>query len=96
MNPLRETEEVPDILYHGTSHALIKGILREGLKPMKRGYVHLTSTINEAVSNARRKKGNPKIIVVDVKKAIIDGVLFWKAAENIYFVKTCLQSMLEE
>ena len=38
----RETAKPPAMLFHGTSPEAAEKILREGLKPMRRQYVHLS------------------------------------------------------
>ncbi|MFA7615524.1 MAG: RNA 2'-phosphotransferase [Weeksellaceae bacterium] len=55
----------PEILYHGTSnYTYSKFIKRNGLKKMKRQYVHLTQNINDAERVAKRK--SDKIIVLRI------------------------------
>ena len=54
------------ILYHGTSMDRIERILREGIKPMNRHYVHLTSSVNEAcIVGSRHSKHRPVALVID-------------------------------
>jgi putative RNA 2'-phosphotransferase len=37
----------PAILYHGTSPSAAKNIMSEGLRPMNRQYVHLSTDKNQ-------------------------------------------------
>ncbi len=61
-------EEVPESLYHGTILKSVKFILREGLKPMGRGYVHLSLTKERALKVARRRKGPYAILRIRAKE----------------------------
>ena len=45
----------PDILYHGTSPYTAKNIMSEGLRPMNRQYVHLSTDKNTALQVGKRK-----------------------------------------
>jgi RNA:NAD 2'-phosphotransferase (TPT1/KptA family) len=44
----------PDILYHGTSPYTAKNIMSEGLRPMNRQYVHLSTDKNTALQVGKR------------------------------------------
>jgi putative RNA 2'-phosphotransferase len=44
-----EPVQPPPQLYNGTARDLAQSILRVGLKPRDRQYVHLSSSVNEAV-----------------------------------------------
>lgn len=77
----------PDILYHGTSEANLKNILKEGLKPMKRQYVHLSSVIKEAFIVGKRKSKTPIILKVDAKLANSNSCKFYTGNDKIWLVK---------
>ena len=52
-------KNIPPVLYHGTVESKLTSILNFGLIPMQRKFVHLTSTIQDALTVAyRHKKGN--------------------------------------
>lgn len=54
------------ILFHGTTSDKLGEILKTGLKPMSRKYVHLTSNYAEAHQQAARfKNKTPAILMVD-------------------------------
>jgi len=55
------------ILYHGTSERSLEGIFREGIKPMKRKYVHLSVNFSDAVEVGRRHGGKTVILVIDAE-----------------------------
>ena len=73
-----------DILYHGTTEHSAKGILKEGLKPMKRRKVHLSKTIEDAIEVGRRKTKKPIILQIDAGKALREGIRVEKATDKIY------------
>ncbi|RLG82718.1 MAG: RNA 2'-phosphotransferase [Thermoprotei archaeon] len=75
--------EYPPILYHGTSVDRLKNILREGLKPMKRRYVHLTTSLENAIETGRRH-GKPVVLRIDVTCLKGEGVPVYKASDLIY------------
>ncbi len=74
----------PDVLYHGTSHKAIERILKEGLKPMSRQYVHLSADLETATSVGKRRDENPVILIVDTKKAREEGMKFYQGNEKVY------------
>ena len=55
-NKIQKTaSKPPDILYHGTSPSAAKNIMSEGLRPMNRQYVHLSTDKNTALQVGKRK-----------------------------------------
>lgn len=60
-------QEPPDILYHGTSLKVVKKIEAEGIKPMSRQYVHLSTSFEQAVEVGKRH-GSPAVFAVEAKK----------------------------
>jgi putative RNA 2'-phosphotransferase len=80
--------EPPAILYYGTARDLAASILRFGLKPRDRRYVHLSSTLEDAEAVGKRRDPTPAIIVVDASAAHRANVPFYSTgplflAENI-------------
>ena len=63
---IKYRREYPQKLYHGTSTDKLNSILKKGLKPMKRLYVHMTTNLEEAIDNARRH-GKPVILEIDTE-----------------------------
>lgn len=74
-----EVAAAPPKLYYGVARDLAQSMLRSGLKPRDRQYVHLSVTAEEAESVARRHDPAPAIIVVDARAAQGEGVLFHQA-----------------
>ncbi|OQX81202.1 MAG: hypothetical protein B6D56_02885 [Candidatus Omnitrophica bacterium 4484_70.1] len=78
IKPLGEMENIPDILYHGTAKRFLSSILKEGLKPKGRKFVHLSLNLEEAIRVGRRKDVSVVILKIDVKKAKQEGIKFWR------------------
>lgn len=74
-----EAAQAPAQLYYGAARDLARSMLRSGLKPRDRQYVHLSVTAEEAESVARRHDPEPAILVVDARAAQDEGVLFYQA-----------------
>lgn len=74
-----EGVEPPSPLYHGTARDLAETILREGLKPRGRQYVHLSASVEEAAAVGKRRDPAPTVLVVDSKAAHASGVLFYSS-----------------
>jgi putative RNA 2'-phosphotransferase len=73
----------PAILYHGTTHKAAQIILKDGLKPMKRQYVHLSVDTDTAVQVGKRRDSEPAILKIDAAKAHSDGVKFYKGNDKV-------------
>lgn len=80
----------PAILYHGTTPSAIKRIMSEGLRPMNRQYVHLSTDENTAVQVGKRKiksytKEAPVIISVSALEAYNAQVShFYQATDLVW------------
>ncbi len=59
-------------LYHGTSPKALNTIREEGLKPMGRQFVHLSKTIDDAVTVGKRHHPHPVILIIDAVRASHD------------------------
>lgn len=76
--------EPPEILFHGTSRNVMVRIWREGLKPMGRQYVHLSTDYDTAWKVGRRKTPKPVVMEIMAKKAYQDGIKFYLGNEDIW------------
>ncbi len=83
---LVEDREVK-VLYHGTAAENLSRIFGEGLKPMKRLYVHLTSSFEDAVATGRRHSQRVAILEVDCEALRRLGIKIFKAGRNVYLVE---------
>ncbi len=79
-------EEVPETLYHGTTLSSLGSILREGLKPMGRRYVHLSLTKERALEVARRRKG-PHVILRVRARDLAENVPVYRPSHLTFLVE---------
>lgn len=80
-------ESVPPIdLYHGTAQHLVEHILEEGLKPQRRLYVHLSQSIETAISVGRRH-GVPVIFKIDSQRMFCDGMKFYLSRNGVWLTE---------
>jgi len=89
--------ELPTTLYHGTNKKSLFKIMdcKEGLLPMKRENVHLSESRNFADLAAKRRK-DPRMIKVDVKKAQELGVSFTYVGNEVWLSGPVPVECLEE
>lgn len=78
-----EILDPPDRLYHGTATRFLDSIKRDGIKRMKRIYVHLSKDVETAV-NVGRRHGKPVVLVIDTKAMREDGYLFRITANGVW------------
>lgn len=74
-------------LFHGTPSRNISRILKEGLKPGKRLWVHLTTDRSLAVETGRRYSREVALLHIDVNCLRARGIKVYKAAEDVRLVK---------
>ncbi|MDE7212381.1 MAG: RNA 2'-phosphotransferase [Lachnospiraceae bacterium] len=76
-------EKPPEILYHGTATRFLESIMKEGLKPMSRLYVHLSKDIETAKAVGQRH-GKPVVLKVHSGKMHQDGRKFYLSANGVW------------
>jgi putative RNA 2'-phosphotransferase len=74
----------PAILFHGTAPATVSIIQREGLKPMRRQFVHLSTNREDAIAVGKRKAQEPIILAVRSGEASAAGVVFYEGNERVW------------
>jgi putative RNA 2'-phosphotransferase len=67
----------PAELFFGTARDLAQSMLRSGLNPRDRQYVHLSDSADEAESVAKRHDPAPAIIVIAARAAHDEGIQFY-------------------
>ena len=78
-----ETPVPPEFLYHGTATKTVGIILREGLKPMKRDFVHISSDIETAVRVGKRH-GNPAVLTIKARDFVEDGHVLYLSPNGVW------------
>lgn len=74
----------PDVLYHGTARRSLASIRQQGLLPMGRQYVHLSTTVAMAREVGARHDAHPAILLVDAKAAASDGIRFYPGNNDVW------------
>jgi putative RNA 2'-phosphotransferase len=80
----REAATPPAVLLHGTSPRVAEVILREGLKPMGRQYVHLSVDDATALAVGHRKSAAPILLKVEAAVAQANGVVFYAGNDKVW------------
>lgn len=78
-----EQPEPPELLYHGTATRFLPAILREGLKPMSRLYVHLSPDV-ETARQVGRRHGDPAVLVFHAGAFVRDGHSLFRSPNGIW------------
>ena len=94
IEPLSSPVEPPMTLYHGTASKNLKKILKEGLKPMKRKFVHLSEDTETAISVGTRY-GNPVVLKIRAKSLNDSGHLFYKSDSGVWLTDFVPPEFLE-
>lgn len=81
LTPVKDYHELPNAI-HGTFYSCWNAIKEKGLHRMGRNHIHFApGTIQEGCATIR---ANVDIyIYIDVKKALKDGIPFFKASNNV-------------
>ncbi len=74
----------PDVLYHGTAQRNLVSIMREGLLPMDRRVVHLSTDVETAWQVGRRHGGQTIILQVDAARAVQEGIRFYLGNDSTW------------
>ena len=74
----------PEIQYHGTSKRFLDSILSDGIKPMSRQYVHLSSDSTTAAIVGKRHGDSPIIFMIETKPLIDSGYQFYLSENKVW------------
>jgi putative RNA 2'-phosphotransferase len=85
----------PEHLFHGTSPRAVGAILREGLRPMRRQYVHLSTDVRTAEQVGGRKAAAPVLLRVDAARAAGAGVAFYRGNDLVWLADVVPGRFLE-
>ena len=75
------------VLYHGTPRRNLGRIMREGLKPMRRQFVHLSTSREEAIETGRRHGKDVVLLIIDAECLRRRGLRVYKAGKNVRIVE---------
>ncbi len=81
-----EEKQPPQFLYHGTADRFLESIMREGIKPMNRLYVHLSKDEETAVKVGKRH-GDPIILLISADEMYQDGKKFYLSQNGVWLTK---------
>lgn len=76
--------EPPALLWHGTPESVLAVILKHGLKPMSRQFVHMAVEQAMARDVAHRKDEKVVLLAVSALEAHQAGVLFYLGNDNVW------------
>ena len=79
--------EPPEVLFHGTSDRFLANILREGLSPMSRQFVHLSADLSTAIAVGRRHGGRTVVLRVSAGKLKDAGYALLLSANGVWQTK---------
>jgi putative RNA 2'-phosphotransferase len=82
---LKKTEP-PAILYHGTGEKYVPSILKEGLVPKSRLYVHLSADATTAM-NVGKRHGKPVVFRIDTQSMAKGGYDFFLSVNCVWLTK---------
>lgn len=89
-----EKKEPPKVLYHGTGSRFVKSIQEQGLFPMERLYVHLSTDV-ETATNVGKRHGTPVIFQVNAEQMQKDGYDFFQSVNGVWLTKEVPAKYLE-
>ena len=89
-----EKKEPPKVLYHGTGVKSVKAIQEQGLLPMERLYVHLSTDV-ETATNVGKRHGTPVIFKVNTEQMQKDGYDFFQSINGVWLTKEVPAKYLE-
>ena len=75
--------EPPALLYHGTGSWNVHSILRGGIIPGRRRYVHLSTTPGTARQVGARH-GDPAVLAVEAGRMAADGLALYRMNDEIW------------
>ena len=82
---LKETQP-PKFLWHGTGEKYKQSILRDGLIPKSRLYVHL-STDTQTATTVGQRHGKVVLFRIDAQKMYQDGYKFYLSKNGVWLTK---------
>lgn len=85
----------PDILYHGTATRFIAQIREQGLLPLSRQYVHLSSDEDTAIQVGQRY-GKPVLLKIKAVDMYEKGFKFYQADNGVWLTTHVPYEFIQE
>lgn len=76
----------PEFLYHGTAMRFLDAILKEGLKPGSRHYVHLSESVDTAIAVGKRY-GKPVVLKIEALRMHQQGFKLYQSENEVWLTK---------
>ncbi len=89
-----EQPEPPEYLFHGTATRFLDTIMREGLRPMTRQWVHLSQDYATAV-NVGSRHGTPIVLRINSRQLAADGYQLYRSLNGVWQIKEVPAKYLE-
>lgn len=86
--------EPPEFLYHGTATRFLESIMKDGLKPMTRQWVHISPTYETAMKVGSRH-GKPIVLRVKAKEFVAAGNKLFLSDNGVWLAMAVPSSYLE-
>ena len=96
VQPASDPVEPPEKLYHGTPRRAVPVVMDDGLRSMRRRFVHLSKSLDTAKQVGERRDPNSIVIEIHAKEAHENGVKFYSATEEIYLCENVPPPYLRE
>ncbi|MCQ2468849.1 MAG: RNA 2'-phosphotransferase [Ruminococcus sp.] len=90
-----EEKNPPEFLYHGTGEKYVDSILKEGLKPKSRLYVHLSAD-TETAHKVGIRHGKPHIFRIRSGEMSRNGIKFFISANGVWLTKAVPVEYIED
>lgn len=77
----------PEFLYHGTATRFLDSIIKNGLKPMNRQWVHISKDYDTAIQVGSRH-GIPVVLKIYARKYVVDGNILYHSDNGVWLSNT--------
>lgn len=75
----------PEFLYHGTASRFLDDIMKQGLKPMSRQYVHLSENL-ETATEVGKRYGKVVILKINALDMSNAGFNFYQSDNKVWLI----------
>ncbi len=95
-----DTDNIPDELYYPTTEEEAEVLLKTGLLPSDRSWVHLSLSYDDAFRAGSVRVENPLILAIDTNACFDEGYDIGRAAKTVFLCREvpadCLRIIYEE